>query len=171
MRYITIVMIFMALLSACSSQHEDDLDRWMKDSKAKVKGKAVPLPELKKYEPLVYNANSDLSDPFKGRKAASSDGVLQPDMKRPHEALESYPLESLKFVGFLEQGQKSVALISTPDNNVYQIRVGNYMGQNYGMVSKIDKDELVIKEMVQDGTGGYAVRLVTINPQDTNQPK
>lgn len=172
MRILTLVFL-MALLAGCSGSSEDDLDLWMKERKSQVKGKIEPLPELKKYEPFVYNADASLNDPFKGRKAPDSQGKggLQPDLKRPKEALEAYPLESLKFVGFLEQAKKGVALISAPDNNVYQIRVGNYMGQNFGLVTKLSSDEVTIREMLQDGAGDYIERLVTINPQDTNQQK
>ena len=87
-------------------------------------------------------------------------------MQRPKEALEAFPLENLKFVGYLEQNKKGMALFAAPDRNVYQIKVGNYMGQNFGVVTSISKDEVSIKEMVQDGTGSYVERLVTINPKE-----
>jgi type IV pilus assembly protein PilP len=165
---ILMLVSIVLLLTGCSGHQEDDLDRWMKDRKAKVKGRVDPLPELKKYEPFTYNADGSLSDPFKGRRAANSQsgGGLQPDLKRPKEALESFPLESLKFVGHFLQGSKNAAMVAAPDNNLYTIKVGNYIGQNFGLITKISRDELTVKEMVQDGTGGYVERLVTINPQE-----
>lgn len=168
MRLLTILLLAMGLLAGCSGSKEDDLDLWMKERKAKVKGKIEPLPELKKYEPFSYNADGSLNDPFKGRKAADSrgGGGLQPDTNRPKEALESFPLESLKFVGHFLQGTRNEALIAAPDRNVYKIRVGNYMGQNFGVVTSITRDEMTVKEMVQDGTGDYVERRVTINPQE-----
>lgn len=168
MRLLIAVLIAAGLLSGCSSSKEDDLDLWMKERKTKVKGKIEPLPELKKYIPFSYNADGSLNDPFKGRKAADNrgGGRLQPDLNRPKEVLESFPLESLKFVGHFLQGAKNEALIAAPDNNVYKIRVGNYMGQNFGIVTSITRDEMTVKEMVQDGTGDYVERRVTINPQE-----
>lgn len=170
MRLLTILLLSVLMLSGCSGQKEDDLDRWMKERKAQIKGKVEPLPELKKYEAFIYNADGSLNDPFKGRGAAgkngSGPGGLQPDFKRQKEPLESFPLESLKFVGYLEQGKKGVALIAAPDKTVYQVRAGNYMGQNYGLVTNMNKDEVTVKEMVQDGTGEYTERRVTINPQE-----
>jgi type IV pilus assembly protein PilP len=168
MRLLTILLLTIGLLSGCSGSKEDDLDVWMKERKAKVKGKIEPLPELKKYEPFSYNADGSLNDPFKGRKAADTrgGGALQPDLNRPKEALESFSLESLKFVGHFLQGARNEALIAAPDNNVYKIRVGNYMGQNFGIVTSITRDEMTVKEMVQDGTGDYVERRVTINPQE-----
>ena len=167
MKLLTTLLLPALMLSACSGHEEDDLDRWMKERKAQIKGKVEPLPEIKKYEPFSYNADGSLSDPFKGRKAISSGGAgLQPDLHRPKEPLESFPLESLKFVGYVEQGKKGVALMAAPDKTVYQVKVGNYMGQNYGLVTSLSKDEVVVKEMVQDGTSDYVERLVTINPQE-----
>jgi type IV pilus assembly protein PilP len=169
MKLLTILLLSVLMLSACSGHEEDDLDRWMKERKAQIKGKVEPLPEIKKYEPFSYNADGSLSDPFRGRKAASGGAAtsgLQPNLNRPKEPLESFPLESLKFVGYVEQGKKGVALMAAPDKTVYQVRVGNYMGQNYGLVKSLSKDEVVVKEMVQDGTSEYVERLVTINPQE-----
>ncbi len=170
MKLLMILMMLITLLPGCSGNNEDDLDQWMKQRKAEIKGRIEPLPELKKYEPFAYNADGLLSDPFKGRKVGGAGGI-RPDLKRPKEALESFPIESLKFVGHLEQGKRNVALIAAPDNNVYQVRIGNYMGQNYGVVTSLGKNELVIKEMVDNGAGEYMERRVTINPQDTNEQK
>lgn len=168
MRILTLLLVVIGLVSGCSGSKEDDLDLWMKEHKAKVKGKIEPLPELKKYEPFTYNADGSLNDPFKGRKAADSrgGGGLQPDINRPKEALESFPLESLKFVGHFLQGARNEALIAAPDSNVYKIRVGNYMGQNFGLVTSITRDEMTVKEMVQDGTGDYVERRVPIYPKE-----
>ncbi len=156
------------VLAACSGNKEDDLDRWMKERKSQVKGKIDPLPELKKYEPFVYNADGKLHDPFKGRGAADTGktGGLKPDLSRPKQPLEAFPLENLKFVGFIQQGKKDVALVAAPDNTVYQVRVGSYMGQNYGLVTRVSKEEIDVKEMLLDVTGEYVERRVTINPQE-----
>ena len=168
MRLLILLLTSLLILAGCSGGQEDDLDRWMKERKSQVKGTIPPLPELKKYEPFIYNADNSLHDPFKARRAADSgrSGTLKPDLSRQKEPLESFPLESLKFVGYLEQGKKSVALISAPDNTVYQVKVGNYMGQNYGLVTGLNKDEVTVKEMLLDTTGEYVERRVTINPQE-----
>ncbi len=167
MKLVMIMLSSLILLAGCSGGQEDDLDRWMKERKAVIKGKIAPLPELGRYEPFVYNADGALSDPFKGRRAADgAGGGLKPDLNRPKEALESFPLESLKFVGHLLQGKKNEALVSAPDSNVYRIRVGNYLGQNFGVVTGINQEAITVKEMVQDGAGDYIERVVTISPQE-----
>jgi type IV pilus assembly protein PilP len=163
------MLLSIFLLTGCSGKQEDDLDRWIKERKMQIKGKVEPLPELKKYEPFSYNADNSLNDPFRGRVAAGKTAApsgLQPDFKRPKEPLESFPLESLKFVGYLELGKKGIALIAAPDKTVYQVRTGNYIGQNYGLVTSLNQNEVSVKEMVQDGTGDFTERRVTINPQE-----
>jgi type IV pilus assembly protein PilP len=167
MKLLTISFLSLLALTACSGGEGDDLDQWMKERRAHVGGKISPLPELKTYVPFIYNSDAALHDPFKGRRAADSAGSgLKPDLSRPKEPLEAFPLESLKFVGFLQQGKRNVALISAPDNTVYQVKVGNYMGQNFGLVMNLSKDEVIVKEMIQDATGEYVERRVTINPQE-----
>lgn len=167
MRLLTTLILFLLVLAGCSGGQEDDLDRWMNDRKAHIHGKVQPLPQLKPYVPFIYNADGSLHDPFNARRAADSNSNgLKPDFSRPKEPLESFPLESLKFVGYLQQGKKSVALIAAPDNTVYQVKAGNYMGQNFGLVTSLSKDEVIIKEMIQDPTGLYVERRVTINPQE-----
>jgi type IV pilus assembly protein PilP len=39
------------------------------------------------------------------------------------------------------------------DNLLYQVRAGNYLGQNYGRITKIGETEIVLREIVQDGVG------------------
>ena len=51
-----------ALLMACSSA-DDDLQRFIEDTKKEPGGRVEPLPEIKPYETFVY-ADSDLRSPF-----------------------------------------------------------------------------------------------------------
>jgi type IV pilus assembly protein PilP len=126
-----------------------------------------PLPEVLPYSPLQYNADGTLSDPFKARKAANKSGALQPNTNRPKEALEAYPLESLKYVGSMSKSRLTYALIKTPDNTVQQVKVGNYIGPNFGLVTNINESDLVIKEIIQDDlTGDWVERNASINLQE-----
>ena len=115
----------------------------------------------------VYNIDNALSDPFKARKAASKSGTLQPNLDRPKEPLESYPLESLKYVGSLSKNKLAYALIKTPDNTVQQVKKGNYIGPNFGLITEINEGEIVLKEIVQDDlTGDWVERSATLNLQE-----
>ncbi len=164
-------LIFISSLSlvlvACSGDEGDDLDKFM-SAAANDMGKGVePLPEVLPYSPLQYNADGTLADPFKPRKAASKNGSLQPNTNRPKEALEAYPLESLKYVGSMSRNKLTYALIKTPDNTIQQVKVGNYLGPNYGLVTAINESDIALKEIVQDDlSGDWVERSASINLQE-----
>lgn len=155
-------------LLACQGGKGDDLDRFIEESGQNMRAKVDPLPEVRPYVPMEYNADGILINPFKARKAlADGAGKLQPNLSRPREPLESYPLESLKFVGSIEKLKLKYGLIQTPDTSVQQVRVGNYLGQNFGMVTDITESGVSIKEIVQDElTGDWIERTASVDLQD-----
>lgn len=156
------------MLFACGNDEGDDLDRFMRDAGNDMHPKIEALPEVKPYIPLQYNADGVLVDPFQARKIKGSGaGSLQPDMNRTKEVLESYPLESLKYVGLIEKAKLKYGLIEVTDKTVQQVRVGNYIGQNFGMVTAINENSLAIKEIVQDEiTGDWVERAASLELQE-----
>ncbi len=161
-RLILIAGVVLAL-AGCSGESHQDLRAWMADQGKSAKGKLDPLPQMKPYEPFAYNA-FDLPDPFKPRKIEPTKGAskLAPDLTRRKEPLEAYPLESLNMVGTLEKGKTVYALVRTPDRDLYQVRRGNYVGQNYGVVIGVSDSEIRLKELVQDGAGDWTERSSTL---------
>jgi type IV pilus assembly protein PilP len=121
------------------------------------------------YEPFTYNA-FDLSDPFKPRKIEPVKGgsKLAPDLNRRKEPLEAYPLESLQMVGTLQRGKSTYALVRTTDRDVYQVKVGNYLGQNFGVIVSIGDGDIRLKELVQDGAGDWTERTSTLQLADAD---
>jgi type IV pilus assembly protein PilP len=153
------------LLVACASEEHGDLRQWMDEASKEVRGRIPPLPKVKPYEPVPYDA-SNLLDPFKPSKIVSEQkksggGGLQPDLNRPREPLEAYPLESLKYVGVMTKKNVSYAIIQV-DGSLYQVRVNNYMGQNFGVIAKITETEVVLKELTQDSAGDWVERESTL---------
>ena len=161
------VSVLTLALVACSGVEGDDLDKFMLNAANDMSKTVQPLPEVLPYSPLQYNADGTLTDPFKPRKAASKNGSLQPNTNRPKEALEAYPLESLKYVGSMSRNKLTYALIKTPDNTVQQVKVGNYLGPNFGLVTAINESDIALKEIVQDDlTGDWVERTASINLQE-----
>jgi type IV pilus assembly protein PilP len=163
------VLIYLSLcLAACGGVEGDDLDKFMADAAKDMRAKVDPLPEVKPYVPLEYNADGQLNDPFKPRKAQSTKTTgVQPDFNRPKEPLEAYPLESLQYVGSLSKDNLQYALIKTPDNSIQQVSIGNYMGQNFGIVTEITESEVVLKEIVQDElSGDWAEQTSSVSLQE-----
>jgi type IV pilus assembly protein PilP len=155
------------ILTACNGDKGDDLDKFMATAANDMTKNVEPLPEVLPYVPLQYNADGTLNDPFKARKVAGKSGALQPNTNRPKEALEAFPLESLKYVGILSKNKLTYALIKTPDNTVQQVKVGNYVGPNFGLITKIDESAIAVKEVIQDDlSGDWVERTASINLQE-----
>jgi len=155
------------LLGACSGDKSDDLDKFMATAANNMSKDVEPLPQMLPYSPLQYNIDGTLSDPFRARKATNKSGSLQPNTNRPKEALESYPLESLKYVGSISKNKLKYALIKTPDNTIQQVKMGNYVGPNFGLVTQINDSAIEIKEIIQDDlTGDWVERNSSINLQE-----
>ena len=155
-----------ALLAGCGASSHKDLTDWMAEQGKGVRGHLDPIPQIKPYEPFVYN-DFDLPDPFKPRKIepakVDNPNKLAPDLNRRKEPLEAYPLESLSMVGTLEKGRTRYALVKTPEKDIYQVRQGMHMGQNYGVITDISDADIKLKELMQDGSGDWAERSSTLN--------
>ncbi|AYH45700.1 pilus assembly protein PilP [Azoarcus sp. DN11] len=159
------------LLAACSSDQED-IQGWMAEQEKGMTGTIKPLPEMKPLPVVKYEAEG-ASDPFvPGRiepetKTSRRGG---PDLDRRREPLETYPLESLQLVGVIKQKGKVHALVKA-DQNLHQVRVGNYMGQNFGLVTAITESEVTLKELVEDMNGDWVERISTLLLQDQQEAR
>jgi len=123
MRKLAVALAGVALV-ACSGGDNEDLRQWMDGVSKDIKGTIPPLPQVKPYEPEAYDAGN-LLDPFKTAKIGSEQkksggGGLQPDMDRPREPLEAYPLDNMAMVGSVDRKGKVFALIKV-ENLLYQI--------------------------------------------------
>ena len=152
-------------LGSCGGEQHSDLRQFVKDSDNLPHSPIPPLPDVKPYEPFAYDAY-DLVDPFKPRKIEppkkAAGGGLQPDLSRRREPLEAYPIENLRMVGTLQQGKTNYALVKSPDNNLFRVKPGNYLGQNFGLITAISESTIKLKEIVQDSTGDWAERESTL---------
>ena len=164
MRLIQLVLVSI-LLAGCGGQEFQDLRDFVKNSGADMRGKIEPPPEVKPYEYFAYNNDTNLPDPFKPRKQeipTGGTGINQPDFDRPKEALEEFPLESLKMVGYLYMNKVGYAVIRAPDNKLYRIKTGNHMGMNFGLIEEVTDTEVKVKEMVQDSSGDWTERISSL---------
>lgn len=166
MKRLVMLIAPLLMLSGCGGGDMDDLRAFVAETGKDMQGKVEPLPEIKPYEAFSYAA-FDLPDPFKPRKLSTGGGGgLQPDLARPKEPLEAYSLETLKMVGVLSKKGVIHAVIRTPDNAIYHIRKGNYMGQNFGLVTQIGDSEVALREIVQDSAGDWSERTSTLILQE-----
>lgn len=159
MKRLLLPIAAVAVLAGCSSEI-DELKSFVRDSDKGLPRRIDPLPAVKPFEPFAYEG-FDLPDPFKPRKLAApkegAGGGLAPDLNRRKEPLEAFPLEQLKMVGTLSQGKDTYAIVRA-DKTLYRVKKGNYMGQNFGLITDVTEGDIKLKEIVQDSAGDWAER-------------
>ncbi|MFZ6874816.1 pilus assembly protein PilP [Undibacterium sp. Di27W] len=172
-----IIYVMLALsLSACGDSEETELKAWMAAEQKQAKAVIPKLSPPKVYTPFSYGGKGDI-EPFDPAKllvvlarlrAQSGNGIKAPDLTRTREALESYPMDSLKMVGTIEKNKMVYGLVQV-DKTVYQVKLGAYIGQNLGMIIKISENEIGIKETVQDAAGDWAEREAKLELQEAKK--
>lgn len=168
----------LSLLAGCGDAGQGEIKQWMEESSRDLKGGVAPLPELKPFPVVSYDA-ADKLDPFNSLRIEperkEGGGTNKPDFDRPKEQLESYPLEAISFIGIVDKTKsKSKHAVVQVDGVVYQVGKGNYMGQNFGRIANITPSEIILKEIVQDPSGqtsDWVEREMTLQLQDGSRGK
>lgn len=137
----------------------------------------LPLLPPRKFDPQPYMA-ARLVEPFSGQKlqvaikqeTRQPNSLLAAELNRRREPLEAYPLDALSMVGSVVRGGRPYALLQA-DSLLYQIKVGDYIGQNYGRVTRITETEITLREIVQDAIGEWVERMSSLTLQERSQEK
>ncbi len=163
-----IAVILILFLVGCT-EGTSDLEAWVEDVKSRPQPGVEPLPEVIPYKTFLYS-KSDQRDPFDdsifrpkiGQTAPKHFSSITPDTNRVPEYLESFPLDTLRMVGTMQQNNQTWALIKTPDNTIQRVLDGNYLGQNNGKIISITDDKVELAEIVPDEFGGWRERSTSI---------
>lgn len=164
MKRLAIVVSVLAL-GACGGEEHGDLKQELAQASRDFRGRVDPLPPVKPYEPVPYTAEGQI-DPFRPERidvaqarasTPGSDKRLEAEKARPKEPLEAFPLESIQMLGTITQNKETFALVKAGPN-LYRVRKGNYMGQNFGVVTGIDESQISLKELIQDSGGEWVER-------------
>jgi type IV pilus assembly protein PilP len=178
LQQLTIYSVIGFSLTACSFGEQEDLQKWMTEQRAATKPSVVPIPEPKKFTPAPYQQEAAV-EPFSNQKltqalkrdstqATANAALVAPELNRRKEPLEAFPLDSMALVGSLSPAGKPVALVRV-DNLLYQVKVGNYLGQNYGKVTKVSETEVALREIVQDAAGEWIERQANLQLQERSK--
>jgi type IV pilus assembly protein PilP len=164
-RYVAGLAVAVQVLLLCGCGSEDrDVKAELDGLGSKISSKIPALPGAAAYEPFQYQ-DAAMRDPFvpawTGNGAGSGSGGLQPDLRRTKEQLEAYPLDSIKMVGTLARGGKTTALVRI-GSTLYSVAVGNYMGTDYGRVTRITGEKVELREIVQDVNNIWVERITSI---------
>ena len=172
---LVLISLISGMLSACVSSSEDDLQQWMANERAQTKPRVTPIAEPKKFEPQAYVVASEV-DPFNSLKlvqalkrdssqTGANASLIATEQIRRKQPLEAYPLDTMAMVGSLTKAGKPTALLKV-DNLLYQVQVGDYLGQNYGRVVKITESAIQLREIVQDSTGDWTEKMTSLDLQE-----
>jgi type IV pilus assembly protein PilP len=167
-------LVVLSMLTGCLGSKDAELQQWMVEQKGNTTAKVVPIAPPKKFTPQAYTQQTAM-EPFNNQKllqalrkdssqSAANLALISPELARRKEALESYPLDAVSMVGVLNKKNTLVALLRV-DKLLYQAKVGGYVGQNYGRVTKITDTEITLREIAQDAAGEWIERKVNLQLQ------
>ena len=160
-------LLFVAALAlaACGGDEHSDLKQELGQLTKDFRGRVDPLPQVKPYEPVPYTAEGQI-DPFRPQRIdvaqrklspSASNSRIEKERDRPKEPLEAFPLESIQMLGTITQEKETFALVKAGPN-LYRVKKGNYLGQNFGVITGIDEGGIKLKELVQDSSGEWVER-------------
>jgi type IV pilus assembly protein PilP len=153
-----------AMLAGCSDGDVAEVRQWMAQTEKQTAVSVKPLSEPKTFIPFAYT-HTDVVDPFSQDKLlvelAQAGGANRPDQERAKEPLEYFPLDTVRMVGAIRKGGVNYALLQI-DRSVYQVRVGQRIGQNYGVVTSVSETAVEVRETVQDATGDWVERMTKL---------
>jgi type IV pilus assembly protein PilP len=168
---VLLCMVVLTLLASCSAE-TDELQQWMDQQRREAKPSVQPIQAPKKFDPEPYSM-AQAVEPFSTQKlsvalkqeARQPNSVLAAELNRRKEPLEAYPLDSMSMVGSVAKQGQPFALLRV-DNLLYQVKVGDYLGQNYGRITGIAETEISLREVVQDAAGEWTERPATLQLQE-----
>ena len=169
-----IAAILATALAGCSDSPHQDLQAFVESAEQQYVGTVAATPGLSATGPFSYTADG-LRNPFEppppshghGERAAA---LAAPDLQRPKTRLEEFPVEALRMVGTLEYGGAQRALVRDPLGDFHAVRVGDYLGADFGRVRAIAAAAIELVESIADGSGGWVMRPRTLALSDTGRP-
>ena len=176
LRFIGVSALALAMV-ACGGADGDELQKWMAEQRSQARPKVVPIPEPKVFKPESYTqvgavepfSKEKLTQALKRETSQTPDSALiAPELARRKQALEAFPLDAITLVGSMVRAGQPVALVRV-NNLLYQVRPGDYLGQNFGRVTKINETEVALREIVQDAVGEWIERTAALQLQERSK--
>lgn len=167
--------ILSAGLAGCGDSGVQEVKQWMDDVRRQTPTVVSKISEPKKFTPFTYNNKNEV-DPYNpaklsvalARQQADSRNSLKPDLERRKEPLEAFPLDTVRMVGTLQRPGLNHALLQV-EKTVFQAKVGHYVGQNFGIITRITDTEVHIRELVRDPAGEWSERQAKLELQENKQ--
>lgn len=159
------------LLAGCGNDDAGDVRRWMDETRSQAPVKITEISPPKRFTPFTYGGKGG-AEPYSPSKIAHALPPLsmmasgrKPDLDRPREALEAFPLDAMKMVGTMQKHGTLFAVVQA-GTGVFKVRLGNHIGQNLGQVTKITDATVELTEIAQDASGEWIERPAKLDLQE-----
>ena len=174
---LALIALTALLLAGCGASDVREVKDWMAQVTRDTKVHVTPISAPKTFTAFAYTAREAI-DPFSPNKllaelakaAEKSDNRFKPDTARRKELLENFPLDTFVMVGVIQKGGTNHALLQI-DRAVYQVRAGQRIGQNYGLVSSVSEAAVTVREVVQDAAGEWVERISKLELQESKEQR
>lgn len=175
MKRLLLTLPMAALLTACGEGDVREVRDWMDQVRKSTHQSVKPLQAPKEFIPFGYTQR-DAHDPFNPANLQGEPAPVagqpaqpnQPDERRPKEVLEHFPLDAMRMVGSLQKSGDVVGLVQI-DSQVYHVRKGGHIGQNFGLVTRVGETAIDIREVVQDAAGAWVPRTSRLELQESKE--
>ena len=75
--------------------------------------------------------------------------------------LAKVPHGIFKMLGMMKKQGETYGIVRV-DNKIHHVKVGQYLGQNYGRVVRINDQEIVLRELVREGVGEWKEKMTSL---------
>ncbi|MDR1889755.1 MAG: pilus assembly protein PilP [Zoogloeaceae bacterium] len=171
MNKVCIVLIAL-LVAACSDQ--ENIRNWMDEQAKGMRARVEPIPQIKPYEAVPYEV-ANLLDPFNSSKiipegrSGRTGREGEPDFEARdlrNNILEKVPLESVQLIGIMNLNNQQMAAVQVESLQlIKQVKVGDWLGVDFGVITQIKEQEIVIKEVIEDSSGEWVERINALQLQ------
>jgi len=169
---ILIVLLSLFLFGCNIEKNKKDLEDFLLEVNSKSIEKQLLAPTMPEYRLEKYRGK-EIRDPFlpvvntniEVKKVYSGP---KPDTDRVREKLETIPLDAIELVGFIKEEGHFWSIVKDPEKILHRVKIGHYMGQNYGKIIQTNETSLKLKELIPDGEGWQErfAELILINERD-----
>ena len=111
-----------------------------------ARSRSSPMPERRGDDPFRRCAH--------GARAAGLGERARPDLDRRREAAQGLPARIAADGGRADAGNNTHALVKA-GTVLHQVKAGNYMGQNFGVITLVTENEIKLRELVEDVYGDW----------------
>jgi type IV pilus assembly protein PilP len=111
-------------------------------------------------------------DPFQNVYAVKEVTPVKVPGRKP-TPLQRWSLDQLRLSMAMTGTSSPMAMVEDPEGRGWPVRLGDFVGQNWGKVTSIQKDQIVVTETITDHATGrvYPSNIPIKMPRDANEMK